>query len=340
MSHTYIAYVRVSTTKQFIQGVSIAEQRRAITKYSAEHHFNIVEWYEEIQSAAKGRRPVFSEVIKILKQRHYGLIMHKIDRGARNLRDWADIGDLIDAGIEVRFAHDNLDLDTRGGRLTADIQAVIAADYIRNLREEVRKGIQGRLQQGIYPFRAPRGYLNRGGGRVKIPDPIYAPLIVTAFHRYATGAYTLKKLTDELLIIGLSNPNGNKLTPSTLSRIFRCHFYVGEYRVRGVTYQGLHQPLISRDLFNSVQRMLSLRKHSKHLKYAFRYRRQLKCQTCQHHLIGERQKGRTYYRCHNCPRVSVREDRVPALVGREDSTFTVVTEIKPELTPFDQFGSL
>ncbi len=58
---------------------------------------------------------------------------------------WADIGDLIDAGIDVRFAYNNLDLDKRGGRLTADIQAVIAADYIRNLKEEVRKGIQDRL---------------------------------------------------------------------------------------------------------------------------------------------------------------------------------------------------
>ena len=75
-----------------------------------------------------------------LTQSSIGLIIHKVDRGARSLRDWADIGDLIDAGVDLRFAHDDLDLSTRGGRLTADIQAVIATDYIRNLREEVKKG--------------------------------------------------------------------------------------------------------------------------------------------------------------------------------------------------------
>ena len=58
----------------------------------------------------------------------------------------------------------SLDLNTRGGRLSADIQAVVAADFIRNLREETKKGFYGRLKQGLYPICAPIGYLDRGGG--------------------------------------------------------------------------------------------------------------------------------------------------------------------------------
>ena len=46
-----------------------------------------------------------------------------------NLRHWADIGDAIDQGLTVRFAHDDLDMLTRGGHLRADSLAVIAADY-------------------------------------------------------------------------------------------------------------------------------------------------------------------------------------------------------------------
>ena len=81
-----------------------------------------------------------------------GLVIHKIDRSARNFGDWAKIGELADAGIDVHFATESLDFRSRGGRLSADIQAVIAADYIRNLREETIKGINGRLKQGLYPF--------------------------------------------------------------------------------------------------------------------------------------------------------------------------------------------
>ncbi len=34
--------------------------------------------------------------------RAHGVIIHKIDRGARNLQDWANLGNLIDGGVEVR----------------------------------------------------------------------------------------------------------------------------------------------------------------------------------------------------------------------------------------------
>ncbi len=40
---------------------------------------------------------------------------------------------------------------------SADIQGVVAADYVRNLREETKKGLYGRLKQGIYPLGAPIG---------------------------------------------------------------------------------------------------------------------------------------------------------------------------------------
>ena len=77
-----------------------------------------------------------------------GIVIHKIDRGARNLRDWASLGELVDRGVEVHLVHESLDMRSRGGRLAADT-AVVAADFIRNLRDETRKGMYGRLRQGI-----------------------------------------------------------------------------------------------------------------------------------------------------------------------------------------------
>lgn len=152
MSTIFIAYTRVSTAKQGTSGVSLIEQKQAIASYAERHELQISAWYEEQQTAAKKGRPVFNEVMRHLgeHQGKVGLLLHKIDRGARNLRDWASIGEAIDLGVDVRFAQDDFDLTTRGGRLAADIQAVIAADYIRNLREEVKKGIDGRLRQGLY----------------------------------------------------------------------------------------------------------------------------------------------------------------------------------------------
>ena len=160
---SYFAYIRVSTVKQGEQGSSLQEQKSAIEVYAARHGLAIAQWFEETETAAKQGRREFARLTTLLRKRQAsGVIIHKIDRSARNLKDWAGLGELIDAGVEVLFAHEGLDMQTRGGRLAADIQAVVAADFIRNLRDEVRKGFYGRLKQGFYPLQAPRGYVDRG----------------------------------------------------------------------------------------------------------------------------------------------------------------------------------
>jgi DNA invertase Pin-like site-specific DNA recombinase len=131
----YIGYTRVSTVKQGTKGVSLQEQRDGISRYGERNQLPITVWLEEMETAAKQGRPVFNQALKLLRTgKARGIILHKLDRGARNLKDWAAIGELSDQGVEVHFVSESLDLQSRGGRLSADIQAVVAADYIRNLR--------------------------------------------------------------------------------------------------------------------------------------------------------------------------------------------------------------
>src|SRR5260221_682841 len=73
--------------------------------------------------------------------RREGVIVGKIVRSMKNQQDWADVGKLVDAGVQIRFATENVDLKTFAGRRSADIQAVVAMQYSRNRREEVKKGI-------------------------------------------------------------------------------------------------------------------------------------------------------------------------------------------------------
>src|SRR5262252_1088680 len=191
----YFRYIRVSTAKQGEKGVSLQEQKDAITRHAERFGLEIGRWFEERETGAKLGRPVFSDMLRLLRRKKArGVIIHKIDRSARNLKDWADLGEMIDSGKEVQFATETLYLTSRGGRLSADIQAVVAADYIRNLREETRKGFYGRLKQGLFPMRAPLGYLDCGSGKPKIPDPERAPLIRFAFSAYASGQYSLDTL--------------------------------------------------------------------------------------------------------------------------------------------------
>jgi site-specific DNA recombinase len=314
MKH-YFAYIRVSTVKQGEHGSSLQEQRSAIETYAARHGLSIAAWFEEKETAAKQGRAVFSRMLAQLERGvAHGIIIHKIDRSARNLRDWAALGSLIDRGIDVHFAHDPVDLRSRGGRLSADIQAVVAADYVRNLREEVIKGLRGRLNQGLYPFAAPIGYLNKGKGQVKEIDPVLGPLVRQAFELYATGTVSLKELRKELLRRGLTSlGTGKPLSLNGVSTILNNPFYIGIIHIKrtGTTYQGKHEPLISKALFDRVQAILKGKYVSRVIKHDFLFRRLVRCAACGYHLIGERHKTRyIYYRCHTdgCERVCIREE--------------------------------
>src|ERR1035437_9691843 len=318
----YIGYIRVSTVKQGTKGVSLQEQRDAIFRYAGRNQFNVTIWLEEMETAAKQGRPIFNQALKLLRTgKAQGIILHKLDRGARNLRDWAAIGELSDQGVEVHFVTESIDLQSRGGRLSADIQAVVAADYIRNLREETRKGFYGRLKQGFYPLPAPLGYLDQGGGKAKTIDPIMGPLVRKAFELYGTGQYNLHTLGEELYRLGLRGRTGRRVNKSSLSLMLHHPFYIGLIRIQKTkeNFVGIHEPIIGKTLFDRVQAVLTGKTNSKIQRHDYLFRRMLACATCHYALIAERQKGHVYYRCHtkNCPQPCVREETI----GTEVSEF-------------------
>src|SRR5271166_3156161 len=113
------AYARVSTPRQGDKGVSLHEQKSAIERYAEQRGLGIVRWFEERETAAKTGRGEFNAMVRLLQLKvAEGVIIHKIDRGARNLEDWADLGKLVDAGADIHFATENLDLRTVAGRLS------------------------------------------------------------------------------------------------------------------------------------------------------------------------------------------------------------------------------
>jgi site-specific DNA recombinase len=340
----YFAYIRVSTTKQGQYGSSLQEQRDAILSFAARSGFSITQWFEDRETAAKKGRTQFVRMMAALEKRKAaGVILHKIDRGARNLWDWARLQDLIDAGTEVHFVHDNLDLTSRGGRLAADIQAVVAADYVRNLRDEVRKGMRGRLKQGLYPWKAPIGYLDQGKAKAKIIDPVKGPLVKCAFELYATKQYSYGDLALELKRRGLLRTTGKPFGPNNMTAILRNPFYMGLIHIRrtGETFQGVHEPLISAELFQTVQVIRETKDNRKVQRHEALFRRLLKCGLCGITLIGEVQKDHTYYRCQTkgCPTTGVREEAVvahlKALAARLPFTQLLFDELIPYLASDD-----
>lgn len=320
-------YIRVSTTRQG-DGASLDAQRDAIAGFASQNGLAVTKWFEEQETAAKTGRPIFDAMLRKLRTGEAeGLIIHRIDRSSRNYADWARLDDASRAGIKIFFAADSLDFDSRGGRLLADIQMALAADYSRNLSLEVKKGQQGRLKHGLYPFCAPIGYLNPKSASKPV-DPIKGPLVQQAFDLYCSGDYSITSLTIEMQRRGLTGFAGQPVTRRNIETMLRNPFYMGKILLKGVLYDGAHESLIATREFRHVQEIKAQRTQKKSTKHSMLYRGLVHCGLCGRVLTGERQKAHCYYRCHTkgCPTCSIREDTLNTTLRRRLNQLSLTPE--------------
>jgi DNA invertase Pin-like site-specific DNA recombinase len=116
------------------------------------------------------------------------LLVEKTDRLYRNLKDWVTVDELE---VEVHFPKEGVvqSRDSRSSeKFMHGIKVLMAKNYIDNLSEEARKGMQEKAEQGIWPTVAPLGYRNivgADGKKIIEPDPESAPIISRIFEWYA-----------------------------------------------------------------------------------------------------------------------------------------------------------
>src|SRR5208283_4186044 len=222
--------------------------------------------------------------------------VEKNDRLYRNRADALSFEELIEKrGVEVHLVKEArvIEKESRSqDKFMHDIHVAVAKHYVENLRDEVKKGMREKAEQGIYPGRAPYGYRNNRLTRSIDIDETKAPIIKRAFELYATGRESLTTLRKVIL-----ENHGLRVSRAYLETILKNPFYIGQFVWRGVTYDGTHVPLISLDLFQRVQDTFAGRNKPKYRKHEFAFAGLLSCAHDGCTVTTELQKGRyIYYR--------------------------------------------
>jgi site-specific DNA recombinase len=169
----------------------------------------------------------------------------------------------------------------------------MARNYIENLKEEVKKGMREKAEQGIYPSRPPIGYRNNKAEHTIEVDPEKAPLARRMFDLYATGHYSLSQLR-----LGIKSEFGVTMAKGYLDRLLKNPFYAGSFVWDGKTYMGTQTPLVDHSLFQQVQTVFEGRNKPKYRKHEFAFRGLLKCAYDNCLVTAEIKKAKyTYYRC-------------------------------------------
>ena len=302
-----VTYARVSTDKEAEKDLSLPAQLTAMREYASRKDWTVVQEFVEPGASAKtSQRPVLQEMLACCQRtdpRIDVVLVHKVDRLARNVFDHASIRALLTQHrIALASVVENVD-DSVTGQLVENIMASIAQFYSANLAEEVRKGMGQRVKQGGWPHRAPIGYHvvpGPDGGRSRIEiDPIRGPLMQQAFERYAAGWYSVRRLTTDMAERGLVGDSGRPVAASHLREMLENPFYVGRLRWKGADYNGAHAPLVSEALFLRVHDVLRRRYRAPGEKGRRRFllRGLALCENCGARMTAEQHRRWGYYRC-------------------------------------------
>ena len=290
-----VIYARVSSKDQEREGFSIPAQLKYLREYALKNDFQVLVEFVDIETAKATGRKKFGEMLTFFR-RHHGcraLIVEKTDRLYRNFRDCVTLEEL---DLEIHLPKEGQIISKEAksqAKLVHGIQVVIARNYIENLKEEVKKGMREKAEQGIYPSRPPMGYRNNKLQHTIEVDEIRAPLAQRMFALYATGQYSLTSLRK-----ALKREFSLDIGKGHLDRLLKNPFYKGQFWWEEKLYSGTHTALVSTDCFEQVQRVF--RGHNK-VRYGardFAYRGLLTCAYDNCKVTAEIKRERyTYYRC-------------------------------------------
>ena len=283
ISNRAVIYARVSSERQAEEGYSIGAQLDLLRDFAKSNGFAVAKEFVDQETAKSAGRTHFSEMLRFLASNPTvkNVLVEKTDRLYRNMRDYVDLGDL---GLNIYLVKENdvlSDKSTSSTKFMHRIKLVMAQHYCDNLSEEVIKGMNKKASLGEWPSKAPIGYFRNVRDHLIYPDPERSRLIHRLFKEYSTGKHSLKSLKTFAYEIGLRSVNGKPVNKAGIHRILKNLIYTGQFIYKGkVQNNGVHESIVSHELFRSVQQVLNGGFTPKQTKRNFAFRGVLKCHRC------------------------------------------------------------
>lgn len=308
-----VSYIRVSSQEQKNDGYSLDAQEKLVADYGRRIPNSLAENFHDVETAKRAGRKGFSAMLEFLEAnpniRH--VVVEKIDRLFRN---WDDFFAILRFRVWIHAVKEGeiYGPDSKScQKLFLYLRVLLSVHVVENLSEETIKGQTEKAEQGYYPSRAPNGFRNiiEPGGRKNIEqDPVQADIISRIFHRFATGNYSFKQMTqwatDEGVVIGKKL---QRIFPSTIQKILQNPVYMGSFRWGGKIYEGkipgsegarTYKPIVSQEIWFHVQEIIRMRQRSHARKHNFAFAGFIRCGYCDCALTGEIKKGKyVYYHC-------------------------------------------
>ncbi len=240
-------YVRVSTDRQAEEGYSIEVQTERLTAYTktfdGEVQFEL--YVDDGFSGATLERPAMQRLIQDAES---GAVTHvlvyKLDRLSRSQKDTLHLIEDVFLPHNVAFIsiQESFNTATAFGRAVVGILSVFAQLERENIYERTRSGMQKRVEAGYWPGGGgvPFGYDYDAERGILVPNAD-AETVRQIYDLYLRG-YALQTIAN---MLGLKY---EKLAAQIMLR--KTNIGIIEYN--GEEYKGLHEPIVSREVYEKA----------------------------------------------------------------------------------------
>jgi DNA invertase Pin-like site-specific DNA recombinase len=257
-----VAYIRESTEEQG-QGFSPDAQRERIREFAPENDLELIGEYCDFHSGWRksAARPQFQRLMADAAAGKFDVVLvFHTSRFARNQVEARRYKQMLREKLGIRvisvtqpMGEDHSDPSSF---LAESIHEMFDEYYSVSLSFWVRSGLKEKARQGHLVGQLPFGYMRDPRSKLAIPDPERAPLVLEAFERYVGGQESDVTIARWLNATGArttrNRPFGKDGVREMLCNSAYCGF-IGGKRDRSRTVKGLHEPIVSEELYERVQ---------------------------------------------------------------------------------------
>ena len=277
-------YIRVSTEDQAREGYSLEVQREYLESFAKREYYEIFKVYcDEGISAYSTRRPALQQLLVDARAKRFELVLvHKIDRFSRNLKDLLMLVDELSSyGVAFKSAAEPFDTTTSAGKLMFQ-QLGSFAEFERNrIAERVFPGMIKGVQQGNWQGArfAPFGYTYNKERKLLEIDEREASIVKLIYTMYISGKST-HAIAAYLDKKGYKTRTGKQFYSKFVCDILKNQIYTGKIVWNRKHYdknqktkkhykyirndpskilvaQGRHKPIIDEEDFAEVQKLIA-----------------------------------------------------------------------------------
>ncbi len=326
----FFIYARKSTDRGDNQIESLPDQIKFLKRIAQEKGLVVVDIIQEAKSAKNPYvRPLFAEMIqRIQKGEASGIICWKLDRLARNPVDAGTISYLLQESIIKRIVTFEKEYAPEDNVVMMSLEMGMANQYVKDLSTNISRSVLSKFEKGEYPSRAPIGYINVRDSKKSAhieKDPDRFELVRKMWEMMLSGNYNPQQICDiankewGLTTKPRGKYSARPLGYSLIYKTFSNIFYTARLEYRGNQYKATHEPMVTLEEFDCVQKFLGDRGKTRAKTRDFAYTGAVQCEVCGCAITAEtktkdikstgQSKEYTYYHCTHKKRDFYCQDR-------------------------------